>query len=316
MRAFHEIREYTSGLEVWHGRYDNIGIIAHWHGEMELVHVRRGSCVLHVNSRRIAAKEGDLAVIRSGEIHYCDEHSDDLKLEFLIFSPDALKSSMRGLTPASGRIPAERMRQTGFDRDWTDLIARMDEELSEKGPYYLECTRLMLTALYCRLLRLAGREDGGEGGDEAEDGFSRGAAGRFPEVLSYMEEHCGENLSLSETAAYAGISESYLSKIFSRYAGMGFVEYLNLLRISRASELLQESGRKVIDVAGECGFGNIRSFNRVFLRYTGRTPSAYRRDPGADRELFLPLRSYSQYTTNEQVNPTVRRQCASHPHLI
>ncbi len=299
MRAFHEIREYTSGLEVWHGIYDNIGIIAHWHTEIELVLVKEGRCVLHVNSRRIEASKGDLIIIRSSEIHYCDVHSPDLRLEFLIFSPEVIKSTMRGTPPAAGFLSAKLMSSSGLSRDWAELMGRVDEELAEQGMYYGECVRLMITAFYCRLLRASGQEDK----PERPEGMQ--ASVRFPEVLSFMEEHCGESLTLGETAAYAGFSASYLSRIFRQYAGIGYVEYLNLLRVSRASELLQETGRKVIDVAGECGFGNIRTFNRVFLKYTGRTPSDWRSSPKGETELFLPLRSYAQYTTNERTNPTV-----------
>ena len=153
MRAFHEIREYASGLEVWHGIYDNISIIAHWHTEIELVFVREGRCVMHVNSRRTGAAKGDLIIIRSGDIHYCDVHSPDLRLEFLIFSPEVLKSSMRGIPPAAGFLPAKLMSGAGLSRDWDVLMRCIDEELAAQGMYYSECVRLMITAFYCRLLR-------------------------------------------------------------------------------------------------------------------------------------------------------------------
>ncbi len=44
MKAFHEVRSYDSDFMVWHSNYENIGFLAHWHKEIELIYVRSGSC--------------------------------------------------------------------------------------------------------------------------------------------------------------------------------------------------------------------------------------------------------------------------------
>ena len=43
MKAFHEVRSYDSDFMVWHSNYENIGFLAHWHKEIELIYVRSGS---------------------------------------------------------------------------------------------------------------------------------------------------------------------------------------------------------------------------------------------------------------------------------
>ena len=49
MKAFHEVRNYDSDYMVWHSRYENVGFLAHWHKEIELIYVRSGSCLLSIN---------------------------------------------------------------------------------------------------------------------------------------------------------------------------------------------------------------------------------------------------------------------------
>ena len=85
MKAFHEVRNYDSDYMVWHSRYDNIGFLAHWHKEIELIYVRSGSCLLSVTDQTFLARTGDLAVCESGMIHYSDSHGMDNSLDFIIF---------------------------------------------------------------------------------------------------------------------------------------------------------------------------------------------------------------------------------------
>ena len=44
MKAFHEVRNYTSDFMVWHKQYENISFIAHWHREIELIYVDNRTC--------------------------------------------------------------------------------------------------------------------------------------------------------------------------------------------------------------------------------------------------------------------------------
>lgn len=60
MKAFHEVRSYDSDFMVWHSNYENIGFLAHWHKEIELIYVRSGSCRLSITDMNFTAHAGDL----------------------------------------------------------------------------------------------------------------------------------------------------------------------------------------------------------------------------------------------------------------
>ena len=57
--------------------------------------------------------------------------------------------------------------------------------------------------------------------------------------------------------------------------GMNYVTYINMVRIEHAIQLLGTNQYRMIDIALECGFSNIRSFNRVFKEITGYTPTDF-----------------------------------------
>ena len=99
-------------------------------------------------------------------------------------------------------------------------------------------------------------------------------------ILMYANEHfCGKCL-LRDAALSAQYDYAYISKLFKKSMGMTFNQYVNLLRIQKSQHLLRTTTKSVIEIALECGFSSLRSFNRRFLEAQGTTPSDYRKVNG------------------------------------
>ena len=97
-------------------------------------------------------------------------------------------------------------------------------------------------------------------------------------VLNYMEEHFTEHtLCLSSMAAVAGYHEKYLSHTFKKKFGMGFSEYLRLLRIKYAVMLIENGVTSVKNVAILSGFNDPLYFSKVFTEVVGVSPRQYRK---------------------------------------
>ncbi len=84
---------------------------------------------------------------------------------------------------------------------------------------------------------------------------------------------------LDDLAGQVGLSKSYLSRSFRRYTGRTVIGYLTARRIEQAMLLLQTTDRKVLDIAFQCGFGDLSHFNRTFRRHVGTSPRRYRQGP-------------------------------------
>ena len=90
---------------------------------------------------------------------------------------------------------------------------------------------------------------------------------------------------ISKTAQYEstakkfGISCSYLSRVFKKYMGMNYTDYLTALRISRAKNLLN-AGATVTEACYECGFSDCSHFSAVFKAQVGVTPLKYKSGGG------------------------------------
>lgn len=99
---------------------------------------------------------------------------------------------------------------------------------------------------------------------------------RVERVLDYLHRNFSESIQLSTLATATGMSEKTLSRIFKKSIGQTVVDYLNRLRVSVACQHLVGTDQPITQIAYDCGFGSLSSFNRMFTRYRQTTPSAYR----------------------------------------
>jgi AraC-like DNA-binding protein len=97
-------------------------------------------------------------------------------------------------------------------------------------------------------------------------------------AISYIESNYSDDITLGDLARHLNISNSHLSRLFHRVTGMTFKEYLNHIRIEKAENQICFTNKKIIDIAFECGYNNLRTFNREFLSVKNKRPSNLRKD--------------------------------------
>jgi transcriptional regulator GlxA family with amidase domain len=95
-------------------------------------------------------------------------------------------------------------------------------------------------------------------------------------AVSYLHENYARSLSRWEIASAVGVSDDYLSRVFSRELGVTPWDYLNRYRILRAKDLLRKTSENIGNVALQVGFKDQAYFSRVFRKLAGRAPQAFR----------------------------------------
>ena len=104
---------------------------------------------------------------------------------------------------------------------------------------------------------------------------------QIQEVLRFVDEHLGEELSLKRISSELFISTTYFSRLFRAKTGQKFSEYLALRRVERAKLLLVSGDQPIAEIARAVGYPEANSFARLFKSYTGTTPAQYRKHRGA-----------------------------------
>jgi AraC-like DNA-binding protein/ligand-binding sensor protein len=93
---------------------------------------------------------------------------------------------------------------------------------------------------------------------------------------AYIEEHQSDELPLSQVAKASNTSTFYFCKIFKKFTGVNFTEYVSRVRIERARGLLLNQNLRVSEIAFETGFQSLTHFNRVFKKINGQSPTEFR----------------------------------------
>ena len=121
--------------------------------------------------------------------------------------------------------------------------------------------------------------------DPRESGIYRlGARNRLLEwqircVREYIGAHIGSRILISDLSHIAQRSEAHFARAFKRTFGETPHTYLTRLRLELASRAMLASDAPLTDIALTCGFTDQAHLCRLFRRWIGRTPAAWRRDP-------------------------------------
>jgi AraC-like DNA-binding protein/ligand-binding sensor protein len=92
----------------------------------------------------------------------------------------------------------------------------------------------------------------------------------------FIAGHFTEQLSLGQVAKAVNTSTFYFCKMFKKFTGLNFTEYLSRVRIENSRNLLLNPNLRISEIAYEAGFQSLTHFNRVFKRIVGQSPTGFR----------------------------------------
>jgi AraC family transcriptional regulator len=99
---------------------------------------------------------------------------------------------------------------------------------------------------------------------------------KLKKAIDYINEHLGEDLSLTEIAAQVDMSQFYFCRLFKQSVGTTPHKYLIQQRVERSKSLLKQRECTIVDIAADCGFANPSHFAKCFRQHTGVSPQQFR----------------------------------------
>lgn len=98
----------------------------------------------------------------------------------------------------------------------------------------------------------------------------------FYSLVSYIYRHYNEDLQPKSLGKQFSLSPRELNRILLYQVEMNFSDYLNYIRINRASELLLKTSHSIMEIALEVGYNSTKTLTRNFLKFRSMTPSKFR----------------------------------------
>lgn len=256
MNFFHE---YHSETKILHNQ--KIYFDAHLHYEVEIIALFRGSTSLLVGGQDYKMHEGDFLIVFPNTIHSYTT-SSPVDVGKFIFSLEAipeLKDAFENKFTESPIIPREKAEKANLHTLSKEILNCYNESSAIVKKAYL----LLLTGKLLELCRLQSR-------DKLDHDI-------INSIFNYCQNNYLSKITQKDVATALHVSESYLSHIFSKKIEINFCSYINILRINKACESLSDSNKSITQIAQECGFSSLRTFNRAFLKHREITPSEYKK---------------------------------------
>lgn len=231
------------------------GYMPMFHPHGELLHVLRGSIPITVDGESHLLRAGETAVLFPYLTHaYAD--APDAEVLILLFDPR--------LTAFDTTLMTQKPLCCHTDSPLLHPLIQRAVEMLKKGR--TKTAMAYVDAALGELLELLTLVP------------SEGPSGDMTvQLLSYCGEHFAEDITVKTLAEALFISESYVSKLFSKNLKCSFREHINSLRVQKAQKLLESTDLRIGQIMAACGFQNQSSFNRVFREVTGTSPRQYRK---------------------------------------
>jgi AraC-like DNA-binding protein len=250
---------------------------AHWHSEIEINFLARGSVTYIWQGAPITIQGESLTVFWGGLPHQVIASGDDSDC-FWIYIPlpwfvqwhlpgDLTQSLLNGELVVSP-LGADFATDLG-------LFHRWHQDLLNETP---ETRIIVLLELEARMRRLALSNPTVARADSTRDvHMTTGPFGRLEMMVRMMAREYKNPLTLEQIAAAAGLHPNYACALFSQASGVSPHVYLNRLRLTHAQRLLATTNMKIVDIALDAGFASLSRFYSTFSSACHCTPTTYRK---------------------------------------
>lgn len=275
-----EERELINLEEHYHDSYWKV-VGNHIHRDtLQFFYMEKGEGTLYCGKRYLRLSDGDFALINSNEYHSCEIHSPSAVYKVIKIDLERLAfyCPMEGIAKCIRDLRHNHVLLTPDFKD-AEICAALKQIMELWESRTENCQVKMMSLLLDVIYRLFDKHIGKSftERDAAQLGMTWN---KLQEVREYLDNNYESRISLEQMAEFAGMSKGYFCTKFKQNTGKSFVDYLNLLRIEKATVALSSSDLSIIDISLSVGFEDVNYFCRVFRRYMGISPSGYRKIAG------------------------------------
>ncbi len=251
----------------------------HYHPFYEFYYLVSGERRFFLNGKSYRIKSGDIMLIPKREIHRTTFYGEGSEHErfAMCFDDDFVRRLQTSIGMVKFEqcfqhrhlsIPVEKRGE--LERLFEKLLTEYQgkDELSDTL-CYLYCEEIILFIIRCQK-QYSIKMD--------EDVYELGIEDREMEsAAQYINLKFMEAITLPGIADKYGMSDSYFSRRFKQVTGFGFKEYLNMVRIRHACELLVSTDWSITRISEECGYMDSNYFGDAFRKIKKVSPREFRK---------------------------------------
>ncbi len=248
----------------------------HWHPFIEILVSLKDHNEVTINFTPYTLKTNDLVIIYPGDLHSF-AHVDEDAFILVQFPLDLLMimGELNNNVSVFSQFHCIKYDPSDVDADRMIFLIKQLPDLFYSDALFNEVLIYsLLLEFFVKLGRycLNAKKEGFSGDASADYKSTKLMA----EACLYISQNCTQPLTLEDVAQHIGVSKYHFSRIFNKYTNMTFIDFLTTERIKRTESLILNPNARITDIAFESGFSSVSSFNRVFKKIKGITPSEFR----------------------------------------
>jgi AraC family transcriptional regulator, arabinose operon regulatory protein len=229
-----------------------------------LVYCVKGGGWGEVGGHLHPVRAGDLLVLPPGLAYSCGAHSSN---PWTIHYIHAAGANLPHYLSELGVSATAPVLSIGVELEWARLFNEVLQSLETGNlyPNWLQASHALAHLLALLITRRHLQAP------QASD-----TARKVAQCIIYMSEHLERPMRVTELAALANVSPTHFAVLFKQQAGCSPRDYLHLLRIHSACQLLNGSDLTIKEIAVRLGYQDPFHFSRQFKAFQGVSPNAYR----------------------------------------
>ena len=287
---------YVQAGNDWIRQYGSYEEDMHFHNMMEIGICRRGSGKIVMGDRDYHYLSGCIMVIPENFPHKILSESENF-WEFVFLDTRGVIRDMYPDNPVYQTELGDKLNRNAIMLDvgeektlyqLTNLIMDEAKVAREEGPKMMDYLAHGLT------LELIRHQQGGFEGP-AIDGKPLNMVQISPAV-EYINQHYAEDLRVKEMSDCCKMSETHFRRQFETCYGMSPMDYVNMVRIQRACDLMRTTQMSMDEVAKACGYFTPSTFNRNFHKFMDESPYQWKINPDNNETI---LRKFNITGQNE-----------------
>ena len=274
-RGTHDFPLAYYNVDRSHPRYQ---MALHWHLEFEIIRIVKGAFTLHLERDVFSLKPGDIVFIDSGTLH--GGVADDAVYECVVFDPELMRHRnyaddyfIRNIVHRKifmkPVLNAGDYENDEFMKCAVDIIFSGSNKLRQSAALKVFFSFYEMNGFFQ------------ENDFVINNGKRR--SDQIKRVLEYIEENCDRQLELDDLSSIAGLSSRYFCTLFRQYTGRSCFDYINFVKMERAAVALSAGDMNISEISYSLGFEDASYFTRLFRRYMGSSPLAYRKKHSGKR---------------------------------
>jgi len=251
-----------------------VSVPIHWHEYIEILYLLEDSMTAVVQSETFKLMYGDMLIVNSGELHSTQliTESTDCHYTLLQIPVSLLDQLLPGFESIrfDSYLTAESIAST----------PNLKESLDQMVSIYLEKLdgwQLDFNAALYTFLSSLYKYHSHQLLDSRVSESNNRDMSRMIEIVEWVRDHSTENLTLEDAAGQVNITKEYFCRLFKKYTGQTFLDYLTTVRTQNLYEDLRNSDDSLERLLEKHGISNYKTFMRTFKNLYGLTPREVRK---------------------------------------